>query len=47
MGRLVPHKGIGILIRAIKRTQNGKLLIVGDGHYLSWLKKLTKKLDVE
>ncbi len=47
VGRLVPHKGIGILIRAIERTQYGKLLIVGDGPYLSWLKKLVKKLDVE
>ena len=47
VGRLVPHKGIGILIRAIKRTQNGKLLIVGDGPYLSWLKELSKKLDIE
>ncbi len=47
VGRLVPHKGIGILIRAIERTQNGKLLIVGDGPYLSWLKKLTKKLNIE
>ncbi len=47
VGRLVPHKGIGILIRAIKRTPNGKLLIVGDGPYLSWLKTLSKKLDIE
>ena len=47
VGRLVPHKGIGILIRAINYTQNGKLMIIGDGPYLSWLKKLTKKLDLE
>ena len=47
VGRLVPHKGIGILIRAIKNTQNGKLLIVGDGPYLPWLKKLAKKLNIE
>ena len=47
VGRLVPHKGIGILIRAIKKTHHGKLLIVGDGPYLSWLKKLSKELDIE
>ena len=47
VGRLVPHKGIGILIRAINQTENGKLLIVGDGPYLSWLKKLTKKMNLE
>ena len=47
VGRLVPHKGIGILIRSIKNTQNGKLLIVGDGPYLPWLKKLAKKLNIE
>jgi len=47
VGRLVPHKGIGILIRAINHTENGKLLIVGDGPYLSWLKRLTKKKNLE
>ncbi len=46
VGRLVPHKGIGILIRALKNTEHGKLLIVGDGPYLNWLKNLTKKLDL-
>ena len=47
VGRLVPHKGIGILIRAIKRTTNGKLMIVGDGPYRSWLEILAKKLEIE
>ena len=47
VGRLVPHKGIGILIRAINQTENGKLLIIGDGPYLSWLKKLTEKMNLE
>ena len=47
VGRLVPHKGIGILIRAINYTQNGKLLIIGDGPYLSWLQKLVNKLNLE
>ena len=47
VGRLVPHKGIGILIRALEYLQNGKLLIIGDGPYLNWLKQLTKKLDIE
>ena len=47
VGRLVPHKGIGILIRAINQTEKGKLLIVGDGPYLSWLKQLTKKMNLE
>ena len=46
VGRLVPHKGIGILIRSLKYTEKGKLLIVGDGPYLSWLKELTKKLGL-
>ncbi len=47
VGRLVPHKGIGILIRALEYLQNGKLLIIGDGPYLNWLKQLTKKLNIE
>ena len=47
VGRLVPHKGIGILIRALEYLQNGKLLIIGDGPYLNWLKQLTKKLNLE
>jgi len=47
VGRLVPHKGIGILIRALEYLQSGKLLIVGDGPYLNWLKQLTKKLKLE
>ena len=47
VGRLVPHKGIGILIRALEYSQRGKLLIVGDGPYLNWLKQLTKKLKLE
>ena len=47
MGRLVPHKGICILIRSISYTKKGKLLIVGDGPYLSWLKKLTRQINVE
>ena len=47
VGRLVPHKGIGILIRALEYLQNGKLLIIGDGPYVNWVKQLTKKLNVE
>ena len=47
VGRLVPHKGIGILIRALEYLQGGKLLIIGDGPYLNWLKQLTKKLNLE
>jgi glycosyltransferase involved in cell wall biosynthesis len=47
VGRLVPHKGIGILIRALSYTESGKLLIVGDGPYLNWLKGLTRKIDIE
>ena len=47
VGRLVPHKGIGILIRALEYTDNGKLLIVGDGPYLNWLKQLTKRLKLD
>ena len=46
VGRLVPHKGIGILIRALNYTEMGKLLIVGDGPYLYWLKDLVKKLNL-
>ena len=46
VGRLVPHKGIGILIRSLTYTENGKLLIVGDGPYKEWLKNLVKKLDL-
>ena len=47
VGRLVPHKGIGILIRAISYTKKGKLLIVGEGPYLSWLKKLARQINVD
>ena len=46
VGRLVPHKGIGILIRSLNYTEKGKLLIVGDGPYLNWLKNLTTKLGL-
>lgn len=46
VGRLVPHKGIGILIRSLSYTRKGKLLIVGDGPYKKWLIDLVKKLDL-
>ena len=46
VGRLVPHKGIGILIRSLAYTRRGKLLIVGDGPYKKWLIDLVKKLDL-
>lgn len=46
VGRLVPHKGIGILIRSLSYTRKGKLLIVGDGPYKKWLIGLAKKLDL-
>jgi glycosyltransferase involved in cell wall biosynthesis len=46
VGRLVPHKGIGILIRSLTYTENGKLLIVGDGPYKEWLTNLVNKLDL-
>ena len=46
VGRLVPHKGIGILIRSLTYTRRGKLLIVGDGPYKKWLIDLVKKLDL-
>ena len=46
VGRLVPHKGIGILIRSLTFTQRGKLLIIGDGPYKNWLVNLVKKLDL-
>ena len=47
VGRLVPHKGIGILIRSLTYTKKGKLLIVGDGPYKKWLINLVKKLDLK
>ena len=46
VGRLVPHKGIGILIRSLTYTDKGKLLIVGDGPYKKWLVDLVNKLDL-
>ena len=46
VGRLVPHKGIGILIRSLTYTDKGKLLIVGDGPYKQWLVNLVNKLDL-
>ncbi|MFL2943845.1 MAG: glycosyltransferase family 4 protein [Candidatus Poseidoniales archaeon] len=47
VGRLVPHKGIGILIRSLTHTPNGKLMIVGDGPYKKWLMNLVKKMDLK
>ena len=47
VGRLVPHKGIGILIRSLTYTDKGKLLIVGDGPYKKWLVDLVNKLDLK
>jgi len=47
VGRLVPHKGIGILIRSLEYLQTGKVLVIGDGPYLKWLKELTRKLKLE
>jgi len=47
VGRLVPHKGIGILIRSLEYLQTGKVLVIGDGPYLKWLKELTRKLNLE
>ena len=46
VGRLVPHKGIGILIRSLTYTEKGKLLVVGDGPYKGWLVDLVNKLDL-
>jgi len=47
VGRLVPHKGIGILIRSLNYAEQGKILIVGDGPYRNWLETLTRKLNLE
>ncbi len=47
VGRLVPHKGIGILIRALSYIETGKILIVGDGPYLNWLQELTRRKKLE
>ena len=42
VGRLVPHKGVGILVRALSRLERGRLVVVGDGPYRNWLEGLVR-----
>ena len=42
VGRLVPHKGVGILVRALSRLERGRLVVVGDGPYRGWLEGLVR-----
>lgn len=47
VGRLVPHKGIGILVRALSQLQHGRLLVVGDGPYRDWLNQLVRTCGLQ
>lgn len=50
-GRLVPHKNVDVLLKAIaqvrKRLPNVTCGIIGDGPQMSYLAVLTKKLGIE
>ena len=46
VGRIQKRKGIEKAIECIKKS-NYKLVIIGDGDYLSYLKDLVKKYDIE
>ncbi|MEJ5352678.1 MAG: glycosyltransferase [Melioribacteraceae bacterium] len=50
-GRLVHWKGFGIAILAfnefLKKVKSAKMIIVGDGYELNYIKKLIKKLKIE
>ncbi|MCK5210988.1 MAG: glycosyltransferase, partial [Cyclobacteriaceae bacterium] len=48
LGRMVPQKGIDILLKAFSQLKNGAVLrIGGDGKYLNTYKNLTGKLQIE
>src|SRR3989339_344689 len=46
-GRLLSHKNIDVLIKAMKSLKEHKLMIVGDGPEMNNLKELTKQLNLE
>ncbi len=46
VGRLAYYKNYGFLIRALSETENGSLLIVGDGELRSDLNELIEKLEI-
>ncbi len=46
VGRLVPYKGVEVLLRALVGT-GVRALIVGDGHLRAELTALTRELDIE
>ena len=47
VGRLVPHKGVGILVRALSRLERGRRLVVGDGPYRDWLDLLVRSCGLQ
>ena len=46
-GRLAPHKGVDILIRAMARVKKGSLLVVGKGPSGEDLRRMCLDLDVK
>lgn len=46
VGRLVPYKGVDMAIKAISKTQNVHLTIVGNGPEYDELRKLTTQLRI-
>ncbi len=51
MGRIVKQHGVQYFLQAIpaiiKKVPNFKLLLIGEGNYLSELKRITSKLAIE
>lgn len=46
VGRVVPHKGIEHLVEATKYVDDARLLIVGEGSFLSSIRRLVRDLDL-
>ncbi|MBV9775149.1 MAG: glycosyltransferase [Gemmatimonadetes bacterium] len=46
-GRLVPEKGVRLLVRAVAATPGVRLVVAGDGPEREWLALLARELGVE
>ncbi|GHV93393.1 hypothetical protein AGMMS50268_38960 [Spirochaetia bacterium] len=46
IGRLVYYKGCEVLLRALARTENASLVIIGDGYLAARLKEVTSELNI-
>ena len=47
VGRLVPYKGLEVLVEAVSRLPDAEVVIVGEGPLLASLTKLVTKLGIE